>query len=125
MGIVRKLFLYIQAGFYVAAGANHFLNPDFYFGLIPPYLPWPVTINIVAGVVEIVFGFMLLVPSLRRLASYGIVAMLVAFIPSHIYFIEIGSCIEGGLCTTPLVAWVRLVVIHPILIWWAFVYRSE
>ena len=125
MGIVRKLFLYIQAAFYVAAGANHFLNPDFYFGLIPPYLPWPVTINIVAGVVEIIFGFMLLVPSMRRLASYGIVAMLVAFIPSHIYFIEIGSCIEGGLCTTPLIAWARLVVIHPILIWWAFVYRSE
>lgn len=124
MGLIRRVALYVQAGFYVAAGANHFINPGFYLDLIPPYLPFHEMINGVAGAIEILFGFMLLVPQTRVLASYGIVAMLVAFIPSHLYFIEIGSCVEGGLCTSPTVGWIRLIIIHPLLIWWAFIYRS-
>jgi hypothetical protein len=28
------------------------------------------------------------------------------------------------MCFDPWVAWVRLIVIHPMLIYWAFVYRN-
>ena len=46
--------------------------------------------------------------------------MLIAFIPSHIWFIEIGSCVEGGLCVDEWISWLRLLIIHPVLIYWAY-----
>ena len=120
----KNLSLYLQAGFYVFAGFNHFFDPDFYYPLIPEYFGSLVLINIAAGVVEIVLGLGLLFPSMRKLAAFGIIAMLVAFIPSHDYFNQIGSCIEDGLCVPQWVGWLRLVVIHPLLIIWAWSVRK-
>jgi hypothetical protein len=45
--------------------------------------------------------------------------MLISFIPAHIYFIQIGSCVEGGMCVSEWIGWARLLIIHPLLIWWA------
>lgn len=121
---MKKYSLYLQVFFYLAAGANHFINPDFYMGLIPEYLPFHSFINLASGVIEIALGIGLIFPVTRKYSAYSIILMLVAFIPSHVYFIEIGGCVEGQLCTTLTVAWVRLVVIHPLLILWAWSARK-
>lgn len=120
----KKISLYIQSAFYLFGGINHFINPQFYLDLIPDYLPMHEAINLMAGVVEVVFGAGLLFSVSRKYAAYGIMLMLVAFIPSHVYFIQIGGCIQEGLCAPEWVGWVRLVVIHPILIWWAYSVRK-
>lgn len=116
---MRKILHYSLSVFYILAGLNHFIMPDFYNGLVPDYLEFPEMINSLAGIAELVLGFSLLIPSLRKPAAWGIVLMLLAFIPSHIYFIEIGSCVDQGLCVPSWIAWVRLLVIHPLLILWA------
>ena len=122
---MRRLSIYLQSFFYLVAGLNHFINPDFYYPLIPDYLQAVATpINVIAGVVEMVFGVMLVFPGLRRWGGIGIVLMLFAFIPSHIYFIEIGSCIDDGLCVPRWLGWIRLVLIHPALILWAWSVRT-
>lgn len=122
---MKKISLYLQSFFYVFAGVNHFINPDFYFPLIPDYLhDFAQPINWVAGVVEVGFGIMLLFPHLRKWAALGILLMLLAFIPSHVYFIEIGGCIDGGLCVPRWVGWIRLVLIHPALMLWAWSARK-
>jgi hypothetical protein len=46
--------------------------------------------------------------------------MLICFIPSHVYFIQVGSCIEGVLCAPEWMGWLRLLLFHPILLYWAF-----
>ncbi len=117
---MKRKALYLQSVFYLAAGLNHFKNPHWYLGLIPPYIPAPELVNVFAGTVESILGILLLLPKTRLWASYGLVAMLLAFIPSHIYFIQIGACIEGGLCTPEWVGWVRLLLIHPLLLSWAW-----
>ena len=122
--MLRKIGFYALVVFYVAAGVNHFIDPQFYIDLIPPYLPWPEKINIISGVIEIVLGLLLLIPEFRKRAVWGIVLMLIAFIPSHVYFIQIGSCVEGGLCTSEIIGWLRLVIIHPLLIFWVWSYRK-
>jgi uncharacterized membrane protein len=124
MNLRKKLSLYIQATFYLFAGINHFYNPEFYYGLIPEYLPYHQLINNVAGLIEIVFGVGLIYQPTRNWAAYGIIAMLFAFVPSHVYFIQIGGCVDGGLCTPIWIGWVRLIIIHPLLIGWAFSYRN-
>jgi uncharacterized membrane protein len=116
----RGLMRYMLGAFYIAAGVNHFINPAFYLPLIPPYFPHPEVINIVAGVVEIVLGLMVFWDRTVWWGCMAIIAMLIAFIPSHVYFVQIGSCIDGGLCVPPWVGWVRLIVIHPILLFWAW-----
>lgn len=116
---LKKGSLFLLSGFYVFAGSNHFINPEFYYGLIPGYLPFPELINIISGVVEILLGIGVLFQKTRKWSSYLLVAMLIAFIPAHVYFIQIGSCLENGLCVAEWISWGRLLIIHPILIWWA------
>ena len=120
----RKLNIWIQGGFYFIAGINHFINPGFYYDLIPKYLGDPVIINIIAGAMELLLGIGLLVPMTRKLSAYGIIGMLTIFILSHVYFVQIGSCIEGGLCVPEWMGWFRLVLIHPLLMYWAWSARK-
>jgi len=112
--------VYLLAIFYIFAGINHFINPGFYLPLIPDYLAEKEAINIVSGAIEILLGLLVLMPRFRRLSSWLIIAMLVAFIPSHLYFIQIGSCVDEGLCVDPIIGWGRLIIIHPLLIIWAY-----
>ena len=116
----NKISLVIMTAFYLFAGINHFRDPEFYLPLIPPYLPNPNLINDVSGIIEILLGFGLIFLTTRRFAAYGIIAMLIAFIPAHVHFIQIDSCIEGGLCVPQWIGWARLLLIHPLLIWWAW-----
>jgi uncharacterized membrane protein len=117
---MKKLLKYLLAVFFLIAGANHFLSPEFYLPLIPRYFPFPEAINVVSGIVEMLLGLALLLPKTSKAAAWGIVILLLAFIPSHVYFIQIGSCVPDGLCVPAWVGWLRLLVIHPILIGWAY-----
>ena len=117
---VVKFNLLIQSGFYFVAGINHFLNPQFYLPLIPEYIPWHEFVNIFSGIAEILLAIGILIKSTRKISSLLIMLMLIAFIPSHWYFIQIGSCIDSGLCVDPIIGWLRLLLIHPILILWAY-----
>ena len=79
--VVRVLF----AAFFVIAGVTHFTNRDFFTAIVPPYLPWPVMLVYVSGVVEIVLGVMLLVPATTRIAAWGLIALLIAVFPANIH----------------------------------------
>ena len=116
---MNKLLHYGMVAFYIIAGVNHFIMPDFYHGLIPDYLAFPKLINVLAGLAEIGLGLALMIPKLSKAAAWGVVILLLAFVPAHIYFIEIGSCIGESLCVAEWVSWIRLLVIHPLLILWA------
>jgi uncharacterized membrane protein len=123
--MIRKISLYILAIFYFVAGVNHFINPANYFPLIPDYLGSAEILNLLAGAAEVLGAIGLVIPATRKIAAWGIILLLIAFIPSHTYFISIGSCIEGGLCVPEWVAWIRLILIHPLLILWAWIYTRK
>lgn len=110
--------------FFIVAGINHFVMPDFYYPLIPEYLPYPNLINVISGLFEVIFGIGLLSITTRLFSAWGIIIFLILFIPAHVHFIQLGSCIEGGLCVDPIIGWARLIVIHPLLIFWAFKVKS-
>ncbi|MEQ8926862.1 MAG: hypothetical protein RLO81_13665 [Fulvivirga sp.] len=120
---LRKYNLYAMVGFYLFAGANHFFNPEFYLPLIPEYFPFPHVINYASGCAEVLLAILLFPRRFRKLAVYCIIGMLICFIPAHVHFIIIGSCINDGLCVPEWVGWLRLVVIHPLLMYWAYTNR--
>jgi uncharacterized membrane protein len=117
--VPHKCSILAQSLFYLTAGVNHFINPGFYIQIILDYLPEKEAIKTLAGIVEILASIGLLSEKLRTNTALSIILMLLVFIPSHIYFIEIGSCVDQGLCVSPIISWVTFALIHPLLIWWA------
>jgi len=112
-------------GFYAFAGSYHFINPEFYSDLIPNYLPYPNFINYASGFFEILLAVGVAIPKTRLLAVKSIIVLLILFIPSHVYFIQVGSCVESAFCVAPWIAWIRLLVVHPLLILWAWAIRKS
>lgn len=85
--LLKTVSLTVMALFYLAAGVNHFRSPDFYLSIMPPYLPWHAELVAVSGIAELVLGGAVLIPRLRRWACWGIIAMLIAFLPVHIHML--------------------------------------
>jgi uncharacterized membrane protein len=76
---------YLLAVFFIGAGINHFVHPDFYLRIMPPYLPWPAFLQYLAGFFEIALGVLLLFPQYTRRAAWGLVGLLIAVYPANIH----------------------------------------
>lgn len=120
----KKISLVLLILLYAGAGVNHFIHPAAYYTIIPPYLPNPVAINIVAGIAEIIAALLLAFPRTRAWGSYVVVAMLIAFIPAHVYMIQQGGCMGTAICMPLWGAWLRLFPLQFILITWAWWHRK-
>ena len=122
---LKRASLLVMSLFYIVAGINHFRNPESYLRIIPHYIPNPVLINLLAGCFELLFGVAILFKRTRRPAVLGIILMLIAFLPVHISMIRDAPLQLGNLTVTPLVAWVRLLILQPLLILWAWWYAKK
>jgi uncharacterized membrane protein len=125
MRIFKKASLVVQILFYLVAGINHFRSPDSYYRIIPPYIPNPIVVNILAGCFELFFGTMLIFSKTRPFAAWGIMLMLLAFLPVHISMIGNAPLKLGDLLVTPFIAWIRLIILQPLLILWAWWYVKK
>jgi len=122
---LKSVSLVILVLFYLVAGANHFHNPASYIKIIPPYLPSPHILNYLAGCCEIGFAVLLIFPKTRAPAAWCIILMLIAFLPVHISMISDAPPRLGSLGVTPLLAWIRLLLLQPLLILWAWWYTFD
>lgn len=85
LGIWRKLVLLSLAGFFLNVGVDHFINPEFYLAIMPPSFPLHAEAVYISGFFEILGGVCLLVPRLRKIAGWGLVALLICVYPANIY----------------------------------------
>jgi uncharacterized membrane protein len=81
----RAAMKVLMAILFIAAGINHFRNPQLYLRIMPPYLPWPMFLQYLAGFFEFVLGLLLLFPKYTRLAAWGLIALLIAVYPANIH----------------------------------------
>lgn len=124
MHLLKKVSLFILVVGYTFAGINHFINPESYIQIIPHYIPFPVLMNIIAGIAEISFALMLIWPKTRHWAVYGIMLMLAAFLPVHIQMLIDAPFKLGNITVTPLFAWGRL-ILQPVLMLWVWWHRKN
>lgn len=108
--------LYLMAGIYMLAGHIHFLKPRMYEGIIPPYLPSPRALVYLSGLAEIGLGAGLLFEETRSLSAWGIILMLLAFLPVHIYMLRADKFRRKF---PAWALWVRL-PLQFLLIYWAY-----
>lgn len=85
MQTFKIVMKYLLALLFILAGINHFRNPGFYLGIMPPWLPWPSVLHLIAGFFEFVFGVMLLIPRYQRRAAWGLIVLLLAVFPANIH----------------------------------------
>ena len=76
---------YLLAVVMGAAGVLHFVTPEFYERLIPPFLGPPRPWIYASGVAEIACAAAVAVPRTRRLGGYATAALLAAVFPGNVY----------------------------------------
>lgn len=118
MNIARAILRWVLAVFFVVAGVNHFRDPATYFGMMPPWLPWPAAMNFISGAAEVLGGIGLLVPVTRRFAGWGLIALLVAVFPANLHVAMQGRM--PGYDFSPTVLWWRLPfqAVGIAAVWW-------
>src|SRR5882757_5425295 len=115
MNRLKTASKYLLAIFMIGAGTVHFVQPEFYLKIMPPYLPWHLALVYLSGFFEIALGALLLVPRFSRLAAWGIIALLVAVFPANIYLFQHQEILPAP----PLVHLLRL-PLQAVFILWAY-----
>jgi uncharacterized membrane protein len=121
MKILKTVLLWLMAAFYFAAGVNHFVNPDFYLPIMPPYIPWHEAMVFLSGVAEVILGIGLLIPRTRVLAAWGTIALLIAVFPANLHMAIADVPVGDPPGSAGALRWVRL-PLQLVLIAWAWWY---
>lgn len=106
----------LAVGFFMT-GVMHFMTTDRYLGMMPPWLPWHIELVYLSGIFEIMGALGLLFRSTRRVAAYGLAALLVAVSPANLHVAMSGGHVEG-LPTGAWYYWLRL-PFQAVFIGWA------
>ena len=121
MSRTKQTLLWVMAAFYVFAGVMHFVRPDVYLPMMPPYLPWPGPLVFLSGVAEVALGLAILVPRLRPVAAWGIILLLIAVFPANIHIALNNVPLFGNPEGAGIWNWVRLPM-QGVLALWAWWY---
>ena len=116
----RRIALLGLSGFFVLAGLNHFVNPGFYLRMMPPYLPAHRALVAVSGVAEVAGGLGVLPGATRRLAGWGLIALLLTVYPANIHMaLNPEGFVAGGIPLWVLYGRLPLQAVFIAWAWWA------
>jgi uncharacterized membrane protein len=103
---------------FVITGLLHLVRPRTFIKIMPPWIPWHRFMVLFSGILEILFGSMLLIPSLSQIGAWGLICVLIGVFPANVHMAlhsEEFSFIPAWLL------WARL-PIQFVLIGWAYLY---
>ncbi len=118
----KSILIVISSIFYTITGIKHFVEPDYFLSIIPPYLPFHIELVYISGFFEILFGLMILFPKYRYYGSIGLIFLLIAVFPANIYLAQSKEAQEAIGTSQQIAIW-RL-PIQGILIWIAYWIRK-
>ena len=81
---INKLLIYVYVVFFISAGVNHFLNPQFYDAIVPDFIPFPRLAHQITGVIEIFLPLFLLT-RFRKEAALLMIIFLVILYGANLY----------------------------------------
>jgi uncharacterized membrane protein len=121
--MLKKISLYLLGITFIVAGTLHFVSPEVYRKIMPPYLPWHDFLIYLSGFFEILFGILVLLPKTRWWGAIGLVLLLIAVFPANLYMAQTGGTTVGDAAYLPIVAWARL-PLQLVMIAWAWWHRK-
>ena len=108
------------AGLFVLGGVGHFLAPETYMKIMPPYLPYHRALVLLSGVFEAALGVCLLIPKTSRVAAWGLIALLLAVLPANVFMYQHPEKFS----IPPTLLFFRL-PLQGLLIFWAYLYTRR
>ena len=83
---IKYLSIFVMSFFYIYVGIKHFIDPNWFLYIIPPFLSFiGLELVYISGFFEIILGILLLYPQSRQMASYGLILLLIAVYPANLY----------------------------------------
>ncbi len=79
---------YLLAVVFILGGVNHFRKPKLYERIMPLYIPSHKSLVMFTGILEMTFGLMLIAEENQLMGAWGIIILLILFIPVHIFMLQ-------------------------------------
>lgn len=118
----ERIALLLMSVLIVRAGVEHFVNPEGYVAIMPPYLPAHLELVYLSGFFEILGGIGVLFSRTRNVAGWGLIALLVAVFPANLHMAFYPKLFP----TIPAWALYARLPLQPVLIAWVWwVTRSD
>lgn len=114
LGLRKKPSIYCLAALFGFAGIMHFLKPDYFLRIMPPYIPYHLELVYLSGFFEIAGAIALVFERSSKIAAIGLIALLVAVFPANI---NMALNYQQFPSFPPFVLWARL-FLQPALIFW-------
>jgi len=81
---ITKVLIYVYVIFFIGAGVNHFLNPQFYDAIVPQFIPFPRIVHQFTGLLEIIIPLFLLT-RFRKEAALIMIIFLILIYGANLY----------------------------------------
>lgn len=105
------------AALLIGGGTLHAVVPEAYVPLIPPALGPPGPWILASGVAEVAAGSLLLSARTRRAGGWAAFTVLLAVWPGNVWMALQGGYPGTGPAADPVVAWLRVALQVPLLLW--------
>ena len=124
---LKKITIVIFSLFYIGVGIAHFISPEPFLNIMPPYLPYHLELVYLSGFFEVLLGFLLLYKKYRVFAGYGLILLLIAVFPANFYLFQSELARELYGSITQQQAFIRM-LFQPLLIittyWFTIDYKD-
>jgi uncharacterized membrane protein len=117
---VRGLRILLALAF-VTAGVLHFVKPEPYLAIMPPWLPAHALLVQLSGLAELAGGIGLLIDRWRRAAGIGLMVLLLAILPANVQML-LNYQARGAPAGEITLLWLRLPLQLVLMaaVWWVF-----
>jgi len=104
---------------FIFTGVSHFVIPEKFMEMMPPFLPSPVFLIYLSGIFEILGGIGLMISKTGYLAAIGLILLLLAVFPANIY-VALSNAQLGGFMNYAVYQWLRLPMQFVLIgwVWW-------
>ena len=101
---------------FIFTGVSHFIIPEKFMEMMPPFLPMPLFLIYLSGVFEILGGIGLIISKTRKIAAIGLIVLLLAIFPANIY-VALNNIQLGGFMNYAVYQWLRLPMQFVLIAW--------
>lgn len=104
---------------FLVGGLGHFAAADFFVSICPPWVPEPLLVVYVSGVIELLLTALLIPVPTRPLAGVALLALIVAVTPANVWML---TQHDSQFAQFPVwLLWFRLVIQVALLanVWWS------
>ena len=113
-----EILRYALGGLFIVTGVLHFVRPQSFTSIMPPYVPFPQAAVFVSGMAELGLGIAVMFRSLDPWPAWGLIALLVAVFPANVHM----ALHPELFSKVPRLALYARLPMQALLIYWAWSY---